>query len=97
MDKFEAAKFNLNRELQGMDAMSLIDRVINKINDDLLASSKRDVRAQKAKPVFSKADKAIDSPLDVLKLIDDMRQQKLQRAMQKATAEERKSMQMTIN
>lgn len=51
----------------------MIDRVVNKINDELFQNTKRDVRTQKTKQVFHKADKAIESPTDVLKLIEEMR------------------------
>lgn len=43
MDKFEAAKFNLSRELEGADAIYLIDRVISKINDDLLTNTRKQI------------------------------------------------------
>jgi hypothetical protein len=73
MLKFDAAKFNMSMELQGIQAADMIDRVVNKINDELFQNTKRDVRTQKTKQVFHKADKAIESPLDVLKLIEEMR------------------------
>ena len=72
MDKFEAAKFNLQRELEGADAIYLIDRVIGQIEERLLESTRKQAITAKAKQV-TKADKNAEQPQDVLKLIEQMR------------------------
>lgn len=91
MDKFEAAKFNLSRELEGADAIYLIDRVISKINDDLLTSTRKQTTQAKAKPI-TKSDKANDSPQDILELIEQWRQKKLDLQIKKAKPEERQAL-----
>jgi hypothetical protein len=94
MDKFEAAKFNLSRELEGADAIYLIDRVISKINDDLLTSTRKQTTQAKAKPI-TKSDKANDSPQDILELIEQWRQKKLDLQIKKAKPEERQALMMS--
>lgn len=53
LDKWEAAKFNLQTQTQGADQTYVIDQVIRKIGDDLL-DSKKDVKMNKAKPAAMK-------------------------------------------
>ena len=87
MDKFEAAKFNLAREIQGQDTIFLIDRVISKIQEDLLANAKK-INVAKSKPI-TKTDKNADSPQETLKFIEEMRQKKVETLIRNAKPEER--------
>lgn len=94
LDKWEAAKFNLQTQTQGADQTYVIDQVIRKINDDLL-DSKKDVKMNKAKPAAMKgSDKSGQglTPTDVFRLIDQYRGQKLSQQMSKMTIEERKAL-----
>ena len=70
--------------------------MIIKIRSDLIEERAKDKKPQNPKPTL-KADKAVDSPLEILKLIDQMRQTKQSRQMAKATPEERKSITMANN
>ena len=91
MDKYEATKFNMQQELQGADHTYMIDQVISKINEELMASSRKDSRLQKSKPTFNAEKRTDISPAEILKLIDVMRQQKIARQMKDMTPEEKKA------
>lgn len=97
MDKYEAAKFNSTQELQGADHTYMIDQVIIKINEELMASLRKDSRLQKSKPAFNAEKRTDFSPAEILKLIDVMRQHKLSQQMGKMTPEEKKAMVQSQN
>jgi len=65
----------------------LIDRVISKIYEDLLSSAKK-TNVAKSKPII-KTDKSADSPQEILKLIEEMRQKKIETLIRNSKPEER--------